>query len=89
MSLPLRQYKLGLRENILKEAEKNKTRYYKELTYKTVNQIYDMLPIEGHTQLFIDISGKYYPERDSKKIGQYFVKSAFDFTENYIYITTM
>lgn len=89
MSLPLKQYKVGSKESILKEIEKKHTKYYPDLFYKTVDDIYNMLPIDGHTRLFVDISGKYYPDRDKKSIGQCFVRSAFDFTESYIYITTM
>lgn len=47
-----------------------------------------MLPINGHTKLFCDVCGKYYPERDKEKFGDLFAISVFDFTDQYLYVAT-
>lgn len=61
---------------------------YNKLLYKTIDQIYNMLPINGHTKLFCDVCGKYYPDRDKEKFGDLFAISVFDFTDEYLYVAT-
>ena len=61
---------------------------YDNLRYKTIDQIYKLLPINGRTKLFVDLCGKYYPERDKERIGHIFAETVADFTDQYLYIGT-
>lgn len=83
MSLPSIWCKHGSQTNTSQDNYKR----YPELSCETVNDVYKLLPINGRTRLFVDQCGIYYPDRD-KKVGSCYVKSAFDFTEDYIYIVT-
>lgn len=59
---------------------------YDYLLYKTFQEIYDMLPIDGHTALFTSCTGIYYPDRDKKKYGTRLATTVASFTEKYLYV---
>lgn len=61
---------------------------YTSLRLKTVDELYNILPINGHARLMVDRTGRYYPDRDKERVGNRLVMSVEEYTEDYLYVRT-
>ena len=59
-----------------------------DLVYKTIDEVYKLLPFNGYTRLFTDCCGIYYPDRDKKHHGHKYVMWTTEYKPGVLYVST-